>query len=304
MSRARLLCILVVAALAVIRPARADELERFLGGMADSTSAWFGATSVTFDTTGVDSLLRVGGNPKLGKRSAFKQGLHWKPTSGFHRAVGHSLGLEAGFGSRAIGELKAGGSYGFSNHEGRYRFAYRRDLWRRTPVGDPELSRRLTLRAAYARETLPFRTGACRPLLLDARRLRHRAGPTSVYESRGLSGGLEYASIGLAGGLGYRAARDQSMPRATRETLWGRDRSDAGGDRGRCGELSRGNRLLSPASAGRAPSLVDRWHVWRARSVARARGAGSKGPHASRRRCALRGRGWPRRARWTRAAAL
>ncbi len=224
MSGARRLGLLVLLLLCATQ-ARADALQQFLRGMSDSTNVYFGPTSVAFDTTGIDSLLRVGGDPKLGKRSAFKQGLSFLPISTFHRAEGHSLGLAATLGRRQLGQLSLRGSYGLANEEGRYRFGWKRDLWRRSMTGDPEATTRVILSLGYARETLPFAPEHAQPFSSSFGAFATGRDRQSVYESRGFTGELALQTLGFAVGAGYHGARDQSMPRATRATLWGRDRS-------------------------------------------------------------------------------
>ncbi|MBK8229427.1 MAG: hypothetical protein IPK72_02330 [Candidatus Eisenbacteria bacterium] len=205
--------------------ARPDPLRDFLRGMADSTNVYFGEVSTAFDTTGVDSLLRAGGNPDLEKDRSLESPLRFSPVRGFHRAEGHSLGLKASYGRAALGRLTAQGSYGFANREGRYRFGYTRNLWSRVPEGALEDPSRLILDLAYARETLPFAPEHAQGLVSSTAALLRGRDRQSVYESRGAEARLTYQRGALRLAAGYRDAKDSAMPLATRKILLGVNRT-------------------------------------------------------------------------------
>ncbi|HTK32683.1 MAG TPA: hypothetical protein VL332_12065 [Candidatus Saccharimonadaceae bacterium] len=106
-------------------PARAQPsapdttLDRFLGGLSDSTDAYFGRAAVPADSTGLDSALAYGlGHPKeLARRGRWRP--DFGPTLGFNRVDGPLYGGEFGVGrSRALGRF-----------DGRLRYAVGPNLW-------------------------------------------------------------------------------------------------------------------------------------------------------------------------------
>lgn len=256
-------------------PARPDPLRDFLRDMSDSTDVYFGEVSVAFDTTGVDSLLRAGGNPALTKDRSLESPLSFSPVRGFHRAEGHTAGVKASYGRAGLGKISAQGTYGFAHREGRYRFGYTRNLWSRVEgtLGEPS---RVTLELAYARETRPFAPEHSEPFFSSTSALLRGRDRQSVYESRGAEAMVSYQSGGLRILGGYRDARDSSMPLATHKILFGVNRHAPEVQAAREGRYREGlagfrTRLLGGrARLGSDGRYADR-DRWRARSAFAAR---------------------------------
>jgi hypothetical protein len=197
-----------------------DPLGPFLRGLADSTDAFFGRTAVAFDTTGVDSLIRIRATEKPKEPARPGASAHFFPALGYHRATGATLGAGARVGDDDRGWVEARGSYGFANKEGRYRASLARVLLRRGP---DDARSRLVLAGSYARETLPFapeHAGALGSALVA---LTTGRDWQSVFERRGAEAALRWEATSSLGEVGWRIARDQSMPLATRFSLWGAD---------------------------------------------------------------------------------
>jgi hypothetical protein len=198
-----------------------DPLGLFLRGLADSTDAFFGRTAVAFDTTGVDSLIRTRGAEKPKEPARRGASAHFFPVLGYHRATGATLGAGARVGGDDLGWADARGSYGFANQEGRYRVSLARALLGRTRGNDRG---RLWLVGSYARETLPFAPEHARTLESAVVALTTGQDRQSVFERRGAEAALRWEATSSLGEVGWRIARDQSMPLATRFSLWGADR--------------------------------------------------------------------------------
>jgi hypothetical protein len=191
-----------------------------LKGLADSTDTSYGAHSVTFDTTGLDTLAlnALTRPPKIPRRSG---GASFSPLLGFHRAEGWIVGAGAQVGSRKAGWLEASGTYGFSNEEGRYSFGWRRTLLyrgpqlRRTLVERGRIlpgTTRLDLEVRYARESLPFAPEHATPRLGNPDAWLTGNTSSSLYERRGFEGSLTLwtGDWRLEGGV--RDADEQPMP--------------------------------------------------------------------------------------------
>jgi hypothetical protein len=223
-----------------------DPLEPFLRGLADSTDAYFGPNAAVFDTTGIDSLIRVKGSAKPDSIGPHQQKPSFTPISGFHRATGALVG--AGVGMRLPREvlLDAKVSYGLANEEGRYRFSLSRPLVRRTR----EHGGSLDIEVAYARETMAFAPEHETPFPSSVGAFFTGRDRQSVYERRGASAALTWSSASGLASIGWRAARDQSMPRATRFTVWGRDGSVPEVTRARAGTFREGFARLATTRAG------------------------------------------------------
>jgi len=223
--RARILFLLWVAGVVAV-PAvvlaqgdASDPLVPFLQGLADSTDAYFGTRATVFDTTGIDSLIRLKETRKPGRegsRTNRAGALHLTPVAGFHRATGSVLGARALLTLPGRASLGTEQTYGFANHEGRYRVALSRPLLARD-------RRRTDLRIdlSYARETVPFASEHATPLVSAIGALLNGRNGQDVYERRGGMVSMTWSQEGRFATMGWRFARDQSMPRATRFSLWG-----------------------------------------------------------------------------------
>lgn len=222
-----------------------DPLAPFLRGMADSTDAFFGPTAVAFDTTGIDSLIRTRGTEKPAVRA--RKGVSFKPRPifGYHRATGTSLGAgtRVEVGDRA--RIEARGAYGFGNKQGRFRASLGIALSARENGREGGSRRgRLWLVGTYGRETLPFAPEHARTWESTVGALTTGRDRQSVFERRAAGASLRWETASSLGDVGWRAARDYSMPLATRFSLWGADREVApvtpvGGDACREGVLCR-----------------------------------------------------------------
>jgi hypothetical protein len=92
------------AALAAdVAPAPADTLERFLGGLSDSTDAYFGLAAEPADTAGLDSALAFG--LEHPRRERVPLALSFAPDLGFDRVDGGRFGGTAGAGRGRLGRL-------------------------------------------------------------------------------------------------------------------------------------------------------------------------------------------------------
>lgn len=244
MRRARITALEAVLALAAIvagaahpLPAHsqvaapADSFSRFFEQLADSTDAHFGAATVAFDTTGLDTLAafaleRPPVLPRRGKGGALF------PVLGFHRALGATVGAGVRGGSPSAGMLDLRGAYATSAKLGRYALAWRRTLWspggplprfqarREGRIGE---RRRLDLELRYAREDLTFmpeHAGGGRGTI---RALVAGTGEQSLFESRGGTAGLALWAGDWRLRAGVETARESALPIATRFSLLGRE---------------------------------------------------------------------------------
>lgn len=247
-----------------------DPLGPFLRGLADSTDVYFGRTAAVFDTTGIDSLIRLkaAGRPDSSGHGAGRIASGFRPVFGFHRATGTvaGAGMTLRFPRRTSLEMTA--SYGFANEEGRYDFRLTRTLWR--PRGRD--GGNLDLRLDYARQTVAFAAEheTSFPSLVGA--FFTGRDRQSVYERRGASAALAWSTAGTFVSIGLRSARDQSMPRVTRFTLWGDDGSVPAVTPARRGTYREGfARLASDARSWPSFGIDGRYASrsrWRARAAA------------------------------------
>ena len=211
-------------------PAPGDSLGQFLQGLADSTDASYGTQSVTFDTTGLDTLaMNALTRPPAIPRRVSTMAIY--PLAGFHRAEGWILGAGGRVGSRSAGWLEASGTYSFSNEEGRYAFGYRRTLLyagsqlRRTLVDRGQIlpgTTRLDLELRYARESLPFAPEHATPRIGNPDAFLTGNTSSSLYERRGFEGTLTLwtGDWRLQGGV--RDAKEEAMPLVNDWTLFTR----------------------------------------------------------------------------------
>jgi hypothetical protein len=227
--------LLVLALLAFASPAfaqaPADSLDSFLKGLADSTDAAYGAQSVTFDTSGIDTLAMnaLTRPPAIDRRV---KPLSVAPLLGFHRAEGWIAGLGGRFGSRKAGWLEASGTYGFSNKEGRYAAGYRRTLlWRgpqlrRTLVERGRIfpgTTRLDAEVRYARASLPFAPEHSTPRLGNPDAFITGKTSSSLYEQRGWEAALTFWHGDVRLEAGVRHEDEQPMPLVNDWTLLTKD---------------------------------------------------------------------------------
>jgi hypothetical protein len=210
-------------------PAAADSFARFLEDLNDSTDAYFGASSVAFDTTGLDTLTAnaLERPPVFRPRRAATSTY---PVLGYHRALGATVGAGHRQGLGAAGALELRGSYATSAKLGRYAFAWRRTLWspggplpayqavRPGRIGERT---RLDLDLRYARENLAFMPEHADPDFGATGALISGSGAQSIYEARGASGGLTLWTGDWRFGAGLRDAREKPLPVATRFSLLG-----------------------------------------------------------------------------------
>jgi hypothetical protein len=230
-----------------------DPLAPFLRGLADSTDAYFGPNAAVFDTTGIDSLIRVKGSAKPDSVVPHKRGVQRSASAGYHRATGTVLGIGAGRSFPGGTWLDIKGSYGFANKEGRYSFGLSRTLARR-PGRPTERSGNargaLALNLAYARETVPFAAEHETPFSSTVGAFFTGLDRQSVYERRGGSAALTWSQETFFASAGWRGARDQSMPRATRFSLWGSKHSVSEVTRARTGSYREGFARIASTRSG------------------------------------------------------
>lgn len=210
-------------------PAPADSFARFLEDLNDSTDAFFGASSVEFDTTGLDTLTaRALDRPPVLPRARVRASTF--PVLGYHRALGATVGAGHRHGLGSAGTLDLRGSYATGARLGRYAFAWRRTLWspggplpayqamRAGRIGERT---RLDLDLRYARENLAFMPEHADPDFGATGALISGSGAQSIYEARGASGGLTLWTGDWRFGAGVRDAREKPLPVTTRFSLLG-----------------------------------------------------------------------------------
>jgi hypothetical protein len=266
---------LVLLLAAPSRPARAqvadDPLGPFLRGLADSTDATFGRKAAEFDTTGVDSLIRAKAAGKPDSTKAAKRGVSFSasPVSDFHRASGVVMGASIPVTIGSGTTLTMEGSYGFANEEGRYRIELARELWRssRTRAGAEPAT--LEIDVSYARETVRFAAEHETRFPSSVGAFFTGRDRQSVYERRGTAVALKWAGIGRFAMVGWRGMRDQSMPRATNFTVWGRDSSVPDVTPADGGSYDEGFARLATTRSGRPYMGVDGQYASRSRWRAR-----------------------------------
>ncbi len=222
----------VASAASAAPAASADSLDLFLRALADSTDSYFGAKSLDFDTTGLESLVVLAHTrPWRGQsRLVWRRSLILR----FHRAEGLVLGGRIVVAGRLPGVLELGGSYGFANQGGRYEAGWRTTLWRGgpPPFERSRLARgrigegsRLDLEIRYARETSPFMPEHAAWVYGGVTAIFTGADRQSVYERRGVETQLTAWLGDWRLGGGFRHAREGPMGLATRFSLLGkRDR--------------------------------------------------------------------------------
>jgi hypothetical protein len=109
-------------------------MKAYLGTLADSTDAWFGASAAPLDTAGLDSALAVGLARGPGARARVRTRPQFSPALGYQRADGAQLGaavsLNGPWGLRLRGQMQ--GTTG--NHDllgtGQVRRTWRGGSWR------------------------------------------------------------------------------------------------------------------------------------------------------------------------------
>ena len=114
-----------LAACASLSPARADEaptdslLHHFLGGLADSSDAYFGITAMPTDTAGLDSALAEGlAHPGVVHHPPMRPAIG--PDLAFNRVDGPYYGLGVGYGRRyGLGRLNTNVGYAVGPNEWR-----------------------------------------------------------------------------------------------------------------------------------------------------------------------------------------
>jgi len=224
----RLVFVLLVCAAPAFAQAPEDSLGNYFKGLADSTDTSYGTQSVTFDTTGLDTLaLNALTRPPAIPRRAPGPALY--PLFGFHRAEGWILGAGARVGSRQAGWFEPSGTYSFSNEEARYSFGYRRTLLysgpqlRRTLVERGRIipgTTRLDMELRYARESLPFAPEHATPRIGNPDAFLTGNTSSSLYERRGFEGSLTLWTGDWRFEGGYRDAKEQNMPLVNDWTLF------------------------------------------------------------------------------------
>jgi hypothetical protein len=225
--------LLVVALLAAAVPAFAqerDSLDSFFKGLADSTDVSYGTQSVTFDTTGLDTLalnalLRP---PVIARRTSSTA---FYPLLGFHRAEGWIVGAGARVGSRTAGWFEPSGTYSFSNEQARYSFGWRRTLMyhgpslRRTLVDRGRIfpgTTRLDLELKYARESLPFAPEHATPRIGNPDAFLTGNTSSSLYSRRGFEADLTLWTGDWRFEGGFRDAKEDRMPLVNNFTIFTR----------------------------------------------------------------------------------
>ncbi len=210
-------------------PAGADSLSLFLKSLGDSTDATYGAQSVAFDTTGLDSLAAgaLAHPPRIPRR---RQGGSLTPLSRFHRAEGWVLGLRTRVGAPRPGWLGLSGAYGFGDHLGRYDFDYRRTLYASASApgarrGEPgtidDGVTRLDLTLRYERSTAAVMPEHSLMALSSIAAWGGGRNRQNVYETRGGTAALTLWAGDFRVDAGVRRAVDDAMPRVTDWSLFG-----------------------------------------------------------------------------------
>jgi hypothetical protein len=224
----RLAFALLLFASTAFAQAPEDSLGKYFQGLADSTDTSYGTQSVTFDTTGIDTLAlnALSRPPAIPRRTG---GTSFYPMLGFHRAEGWILGAGARVGSRKGGWLELSGTYSFSNEEARYAFGYRRTLLyrgprlRRTLVERGRIvpgTTRLDVELRYARESLPFAPEHATPRIGNPDAFLTGNTSSSLYERRGFEGMLTLWTGDWRLEGGYRDAKEENMPLVNDWTLF------------------------------------------------------------------------------------
>jgi hypothetical protein len=125
----------LVLALALAGPAHGADapadttLHRYLGGLADSTDAYFGITGAAPDTAAFDSLLAAAlGDPEGHRRRMNRTQFTPGPWLGFNRVLGPLWGGSLGVSRRSLGTLEGKLGYAEGTEEwmggGEYRLAW------------------------------------------------------------------------------------------------------------------------------------------------------------------------------------
>jgi hypothetical protein len=249
---------------------REDPLTPFLRGMADSTDAFFGRTAVAFDTTGIDSLIRVRSAEKPTGPARVGASIRWFPNSGYHRATGSSVGAGAvlSLGDRVRVETR--GSYGIADQQGRYRAALAGAVLR---PQDEQDGGRLWLVGSYARETLSFAPEHAKAFESSVVALTTGRDRQSVFERHAAEVALRWEGGSTLGEAGWRTARDRSMATVTRFSWWGTDRDVAPVAPARGGAYHEGFVEVAHATPGSSHLGAEARYASRQRWRARVAGA-------------------------------
>lgn len=228
---------LVLALLAVAGPAAAqaptpapsDSIFKLLRALSDSTDADFGAATVEFDTTGLDTLVASAlTRPATPPPARHVRSLY--PVLNYNRTSGAIVGAGYHVGSQPTGFLDLQGSYATSAKLGRYAFAYRKTL--RAPAGPiPALQamaagrigrrERLDLELRYAREMLPMMPEHADPDAGGVGTLMTGTNAQSVFERRGFSGALALWKGDWLVRAGVTHAQEKALPIATTYSFFG-----------------------------------------------------------------------------------
>jgi len=211
-------------------PAPVDSLFRLLRALSDSTDARFGAATVEFDTTGLDTL--VANALTLPATPTPRRLRVLYPVIGYHRTSGPVVGAGYRVGSLPAGFLDLRGSYAASAKLGRYAFGYRKTLW--APAGPLPIFQaarpgligrrdRLDLELRYAREFMPFMPEHADADAGGFGALLWGSGAQSVYERRGFSGGFALWRGDWRARAGVTDAREKALPIATYFSFFGHE---------------------------------------------------------------------------------
>lgn len=212
-------------------PPPSDSLFKVLRALSDSTDAGFGAATVEFDTTGLDSLvgsaLLLPATPPPARRVS-----QLYPVINFHRASGPGLGAGYRFGSQSTGFLDLRGSYAFTAELGRYAFGYRKTLWApgaRMPRFEAVRSgrigerNRLDLELGYARKVVPFMVEHSDPDVGGFGALISGTSAQSIFEQRGFTGALALWKGDWMLRAGVLTAKEKALPVVTTFSLLGKE---------------------------------------------------------------------------------
>jgi hypothetical protein len=212
-------------------PAPSDSIFKLLRALSDSTDADFGAATVEFDTTGLDTLVASAlTRPATPPPARHVRSLY--PVLNYNRTAGAIAGAGVRVGSQPTGFLDLQGSYATSPKLGRYAFAYRRTL--RAPAGPiPAFQasapgrigrrERLDLELRYAREMLPMMPEHADPDAGGIGTLMSGTNSQSVFERRGFQGALALWTGDWLFRAGVTSAQDKALPVATRYSFFGEE---------------------------------------------------------------------------------
>ncbi|HUK62550.1 MAG TPA: hypothetical protein VLV15_04425 [Dongiaceae bacterium] len=203
----------------VARPAGADTsrtpLERFLGGLADSTDRRFGAIAAPLDTSGFAAVLATANLDSL-ERAQRRVPRGWNPWWRFDRTVGDQAGLTASLGGMGRrGQLGGSLGYGFSSREWFGRGEVRK-LW-----GPPEGGTHWVVVAGAGREVGTLDRDRDPTLLVALGAFLHGADWQSYLRRDGGRISLERESPTLRVRVGARSELESPRTTATEWNLAG-----------------------------------------------------------------------------------